>query len=55
VNKDRPTAWYDRRERMWCIQLTAHPATYWRDDTGAIRYYLTAQDAYDALAAEVTP
>jgi len=54
---NRPTAWYNKRTRMWALQLSKGPttATYLRDETGDIRYFLTAQDAYDAYAAKDTP
>ena len=53
---NRPEAWYDKRQRMWAIQLThwPDPLTYWRGETGDIRYFITAQEAYDAHAKAST-
>jgi hypothetical protein len=46
-----PNAWYNKLAREWCLYIAEQEP--WRDDTGAIRYFLTAQLAYDAHAAEV--
>jgi hypothetical protein len=43
------TPWYDPREREWCLW---NGREVLRDDNGAVRFFISAQDAYDWLASE---
>lgn len=49
-----PIAWYNKRERMWGLIISGDKpveGAMWTWPNGGLRYFLTAQDAYDAYAS----